>query len=164
MLGGMRKQATRSLRQEIRQTVPFRSAAQEVVLAIARTADVVTSRFERVLAPHGVTGQQYNVLRILRGARGAPLRTLEVGERMIQRTPGVTRLIDRLAAKGLVCRQPCPHDRRVVYCVITDAGLELLRRTDELIDGLEEEIGGAVNPGHLAAIIDGLACVRRAAE
>ena len=160
----MEENATRSLQQEIRQTVPFRSAAQEAVIAIARTADVVTSRFERALEPHGVTGQQYNVLRILRGARGRPLRTLEVGQRMIQRTPGVTRLIDRLAAKRLVRREPCAHDRRVIYCVITDAGLELLSRTDELIDRLEQQLGAAVSPEQLAAMLDGLACVRRAAE
>jgi DNA-binding MarR family transcriptional regulator len=160
----MEERATSSLQNEIQQTVPFRSAAQEAVIAIARTADVVTRRADRVLEPHGVTGQQYNVLRILRGARGKPLRTLEVGERMVQRTPGVTRLIDRLEAKGLVRREACPHDRRVVYCVITDAGLDLLSRTDELVNRLEQELAAAVSPEHLAALIDGLARIRRAAE
>jgi DNA-binding MarR family transcriptional regulator len=158
------EETTSSLREEIQQTVPFRSPAQEVVLAIVRTADMIVSQSERVLEPYGITGQQYNVLRILRGARGKPLRTLEVGARMIQRTPGVTRLIDRLEAKSLVRREPCATDRRVVYCVITDAGLDLLRRTDGLVDGFEEQLGSAVSPAHLAVLIDGLARIRRAAE
>src|SRR6185295_1524706 len=110
---------TSALQREIRQTRPFRSRSQEAMLALLRTADQVHRSFARVVEPHGITLQQYNVLRILRGAGDAGLPTLEIGARMIERSPGVTRLIDRLEAKGWVRRERCPHDRRQVLCWIT---------------------------------------------
>lgn len=149
-----------TLQQEIRQTVPFRSLAQEAAISIQRTADVLTHRFDTGLAPHGVTAQQYNVLRILRGARGKPLKTLEVGERMISRTPGITRMIDRLVDKGLVARERCLEDRRVVFCSITPAGLDLLDRTDALVDRLDERTGEGLEPAELEQLIDLLARIR----
>jgi MarR family transcriptional regulator, organic hydroperoxide resistance regulator len=120
---------TRGLQHELKQSIPF-SPAQEATLSILRTADRVRRRLSTQLDPHGVTLQQYNVLRILRGARGEPLPTLEIGERMIEEAPGVTRLLDRLEAKGLVRRSRCTQDRRLVHCWITDQGLELLGRID----------------------------------
>lgn len=108
-----------------------RSHAQNAVVAVLRTADTVRRRLAAAIEPHGLTGQQYNVLRILRGARPDPLPTLEVGQRMIEQTPGVTRLIDRLEAKGLVRRERSTEDRRVVLCSIAEAGLELLEAMDE---------------------------------
>jgi DNA-binding MarR family transcriptional regulator len=153
-----------ALQGEIRQTVPFRSPGQEAVVAIERTADLVLRRYDRALAPFDVTVAQYNVLRILRGAKGQPLPTLEVAERMIQQTPGVTRMIDRLEGKGLVARQACPHDRRIVYCVITEAGMDLLARTDDLINRIDDEFGEAVAPDQLTALVDALARIRQAAQ
>src|SRR5947199_10599404 len=83
--------------------------------------------------------QQYNVLRILRGVGPRGLPTLTIAERMIERTPGITRMIDRLEAKGLVARETRPDDRRYVHCRITEEGLKLLR----LIDGSVEEHNAA---------------------
>ena len=74
---------------------------------LVRTADLVRRVLDAVVEPHGITLQQYNVLRILRGAGAEGLPTLEIGERMIEQAPGVTRLLDRLEAKGLVRRQRC---------------------------------------------------------
>ncbi|HYY96786.1 MAG TPA: MarR family transcriptional regulator [Pyrinomonadaceae bacterium] len=85
-------------------------------------------------APFGITAQQYNVLRILRGAEPEGLPTLTIAERMIERTPGITRMIDRLEAKGLVAREVRPHDRRRVYCRITKKGLSLLKQLDEPVE------------------------------
>jgi DNA-binding MarR family transcriptional regulator len=99
------------------------------------TADKVKTFFETVCAPFRITGQQYNVLRILRGAEPEGLPTLTIAERMIERTPGITRMIDRLETKGLVAREVRPHDRRCVYCRITKKGLGLLK----LLDGPVEE-------------------------
>src|SRR5215208_2200660 len=102
------------LQQEIRQSRPFRSRQQEAVLALLRTSDVVRRFLARIVEPHGITLQQYNVLRILRGAGEEGIPTLAIGERMIEQAPGITRLLDRLESKGLVRRSRCPEDRRQV--------------------------------------------------
>jgi MarR family transcriptional regulator, organic hydroperoxide resistance regulator len=115
---------------EIKQTRPFGSRAEEAAVALMRTADLVRRNLAAVLGPHDLTGQQYNVLRILRGAGEKGLPTLEIAERMIEETPGITRLIDRLEAKGLVARERCATDRRQVFCRITRAGAELLASLD----------------------------------
>lgn len=102
---------------------------REVKVAILRAADRVRRRMGALLAPHGLSLAQYNALRILRGA-GDPLPTLEVGARMIERTPGVTRLLDGLERKGLVRRERSEEDRRTVLCRITPAGVRLLSELD----------------------------------
>ena len=120
-----------SLREEIRQNKPFGSPAQEAILALSRTADVLQRRFAELVEPHGISLQQYNVLRILRGAGRDGTPTLEIAERMIQKTPGITRLLDKLETKRLVRRKRCPEDRRQVLCWITDSGRDLLASLDE---------------------------------
>jgi DNA-binding MarR family transcriptional regulator len=72
-----------------------------------------------VVQPRGITLQQYNVLRILRGAGLGGLPTLEIGARMIEEAPGITRLLDRLERKALAERRRCPRDGRRVLCRIT---------------------------------------------
>jgi DNA-binding MarR family transcriptional regulator len=116
--------------EEIRQTKPFATAAEEAAVALLRTADVVNRRYQGVVATRGITVQQYNVLRILRGAAPEPMPTLEIAERMIEETPGITRLLDRLEAKGLVERRRCSSDRRQVLCSITGAGAEVLAQLE----------------------------------
>ena len=110
------------------------SRFQSAVMALLSTTDKVRKSFESVCAPFGITGQQYNVLRILRGSEPRGLPTLTIAERMIESTPGITRMIDRLEAKGLVKRKNHPHDRRSIYCRITDEGLELLQKLDKPIE------------------------------
>jgi DNA-binding MarR family transcriptional regulator len=124
-----------SLREEIRQNKPFESPAQEAILSLSRTTDVLQRRFAELVEPHGISLQQYNVLRILRGASKEGTPTLEIADRMIQKTPGITRLLDKLEAKHRVRRKRCPEDRRRVLCWITDAGLRLLADLDKpLVD------------------------------
>jgi DNA-binding MarR family transcriptional regulator len=110
--------------------------AQDVATAVLRTADALRRGVAAALAPHGITSQQYNVLRILRGAHPGSLPTLEVGARMIEQTPGVTRLLDRLEAMGLVHRERSVEDRRLVECRITRAGLALLAELDAPVDAV----------------------------
>lgn len=119
------------LQAEIQQTRPFPSLQEEAVLSILRTADLVRTAITDLLAPAGITMQQYNVLRILRGAGGAGLPTLAIGDRMIESAPGITRLLDRMEAKGWVCRERCKIDRRVVHARISPVGLDLLAGLDE---------------------------------
>jgi DNA-binding MarR family transcriptional regulator len=128
------------LQQEIRQTVPFDSAAHEAVLGVLRTADLLKRRIGEVLEAHGVSAQQFNVLRILRGAGERGIPTLEIGDRMIEQSPGITRLIDRLEERGWAERARCVEDRRVVYCRITEKGLTLLDQLDRPMHGLEAVI------------------------
>ena len=118
-----------TIQEEIKQTRPFASKGQEATIALLRTADVVRRRLARVVEREGTTLQQYNVLRILRGAAG-PLSALDISERLIEETPGVSRLIDRLVAKKLVRRTRSAQDRRMLECSITPVGLELLKRLD----------------------------------
>ena len=115
---------------EILQTRPFPSAADEAAVTLIATADRLRSALSAVVEAHGVTLQQYNVLRILRGAGAAGLPTLDVAARMIERSPGITRLLGRLEARRLVRRVRCPEDRRQVLCYATPLGLRLIEGLD----------------------------------
>jgi MarR family transcriptional regulator, organic hydroperoxide resistance regulator len=137
---------TSPLQREIRQGKPFRSRGQQVVVALLRTADLVRRGLGQVLEPYDITPQQYNVLRILRGAGEQGLPTLEIGERMIEQAPGVTRLLDRLEAKGLVRRERCPQDRRQVLCQLTPGGHELVERLDGPIDSADAAAVAMLGP------------------
>jgi MarR family transcriptional regulator, organic hydroperoxide resistance regulator len=128
-----------ALQRELRQRRPFQSAAHEALVGLMRTADLIRRHAAAMVEPHGITLQQFNVLRILRGAGSDGLPTLEVAQRMIEQTPGVTRLLDRLEAKGLVRRQRCPKDRRQHLCWITADGLSLLEKIDTLTPRAQEE-------------------------
>jgi DNA-binding MarR family transcriptional regulator len=110
---------------------PPHTPAHELGIGLLRTADLLRRRLAEVVEPHGITLQQYNVLRILRGAGDEGLPTLEVAARMIEQAPGVTRLLDRMEAKGLVRRHRCPKDRRQHLCWITPDALKLLDRLDD---------------------------------
>ena len=121
---------TSRLQRELKQNRPFGAPTQEAAIALMRTADLVRRSVSAVVEPHGITIQQYNVLRILRGAGADGLPTLEIADRMIEQTPGITRLIDRLELKKLVFRERCATDRRQVFCRITPDGLSLLSRLD----------------------------------
>jgi DNA-binding MarR family transcriptional regulator len=134
------------LQREIRQGKPFRSRGQEVVVALLRTADLIRRMVGRTLEPYDITVQQYNVLRILRGAGEQGLPTLEIAERMIEQAPGVTRLLDRLEIKGLVRRERCAQDRRQVLCWLTTPGLELVERLDEPVDSADAEAVAMLTP------------------
>src|SRR6266849_4791387 len=120
----------RGLQAELKQKVPFRSREAEAYLSLLRTADALQSQVEAKLKEFGLTGTQYNALRILRGAGAEGLPCSEIGERMITRDPDITRLLDRLQKRGLVDRSRGKQDRRVIYGKITPAGLKLLREMD----------------------------------
>ena len=132
---------TRSVAEEIAQGRPFSSPVQELIVTLLRTTDDVRRVLSGLIEPEGVTLQQYNVLRILRGAGSGGLPTLEVGRRMVEQQPGVTRLVDRLVAKGLVGRTRDTVDRRRVVCEILPEGLALLEVVDFRLRGLDEAVG-----------------------
>jgi DNA-binding MarR family transcriptional regulator len=135
----MNKSATASqLQKELKQSKPFRSVGHEVSVGLLRTADVVRRRWTEMLAPFGITVPQYNVLRILRGAGKEGLCTLELAERLIERAPGITRMLDRLEARSWVRRERSVDDRREVRCYLTPQGMRLLARTDEVADQADQ--------------------------
>ncbi|MDQ3100055.1 MAG: MarR family transcriptional regulator [Bacteroidota bacterium] len=107
----------------------FASAQQKAMLNILFTANWLKSIQVTLFKPFGISAQQYNILRILRGAKGK-MNMQNVKHRMIDRAPNATRLTDKLIAKGLVERERCDEDRRVVYVKIAEKGLELLDRID----------------------------------
>ncbi len=140
--------------QELKQTRPFPSKAQEVAVSLMRTADVLRRLVGAVVEPKGITVQQYNVLRILRGAGKEGLPTLDIAERMIETAPGITRLIDRLETKKLVSRERCPTDRRQVFCRITKSGLTLLDKLDAPMLEATDSALGHLKKHELASLID----------
>jgi DNA-binding MarR family transcriptional regulator len=103
---------------------------QEAVVSILRTANYLRTFCSPIFDLHSITPQQYNVLRILRGAGLEGLPTLQIAERMIEHAPGVTRLLDRLEAKKLVRRERPSGNRRQVLCYVTKTGLDLVRELD----------------------------------
>jgi len=149
---------------QIGQRKPVSSPAEEALLGLQRTADVVRRRFAELAEARGISLQQYNVLRILRGADAAGLPTLEIAEQMIEKTPGITRLLDKLEAKQLVRRRRCPGDRRQVLCWITDSGLVLLAGLDKPILETGVKTMAALTPLQLQRFIGLLTQIRSGAQ
>jgi MarR family transcriptional regulator, organic hydroperoxide resistance regulator len=151
---------TSRLQAELKQNVPFRSREQEAYLALLRTADALQASVEAKLSEFGLTGTQYNALRILRGAEPEGLPCTEIGERMITHDPDVTRLLNRLEKRGLVKRTRARTDRRVIYGRITVAGLKLLREMDEPIERHGRAMLKHVGQEQLRQLIELLELVR----
>jgi DNA-binding MarR family transcriptional regulator len=151
------------LEEEIRQGEPLSLEAQ-VFLNLVRTADLLARREAAVLRSHGLSEPQYNVLRILRGARPDGLRCAEIGARMITRDPDVTRLLDRLEGSGLLTRARSAGDRRVISARISARGLALVNRLDEPLDELLRKQLGSLPRKDLVRLNTLLEAARRAAE
>jgi MarR family transcriptional regulator, organic hydroperoxide resistance regulator len=152
----------RSIQDDIKQTRPFRSRAQEATVALLRTANLLRRRFEAAAQTEGLTFQQYNVLRILRGAR-TPLPTMEIAERLVEEAPGITRLVNSLEERGLLRREQWAGDRRQMLCQLSPAGARLLDKLDAAIDDLDERTGAGLADADLERLVDVLARIREAA-
>jgi DNA-binding MarR family transcriptional regulator len=155
----MARQSSR-LQQEIQQTKPFHSIYQEAALSVMKTADLLRRAVARRLDSHDITPQQYNVLRILRGAGPDGLPTLAIGERLVEEAPGMTRLLDRLDAKGLVRRIRCEHDRRQVLCYLAEPGKRLLSAIDPDMRGAEVDFAGSLTPAEAEVLVELLEKIR----
>ena len=149
-----------TIRGEIRQTRPFASLAEEAVVTLVATADRVRDRLSREVATRGITLQQYNVLRILRGAGEEGVPTLEIAARMIEKSPGITRLLDRLEAHRLVRRVRCPRDRRQVLCHSTAAANRLLSELDAPMAQAAEQCLEPLRSAGALELVRLLDCVR----
>jgi MarR family 2-MHQ and catechol resistance regulon transcriptional repressor len=108
----------------------FISNKLKALINIKYTSNWLSSKENDFFKPYGISPQQYNILRILRGAKDK-IKVQIVKDRMIERAPNATRLMDKLCDKKLIERERCEHDRRVVYIKINDVGLELLSAIDD---------------------------------
>ena len=125
----------------------------EAYLSLLRTADALLREVEQTLKPAGLSPTQYNILRILRGAGPAGLACREIGCRMITRDPDITRLLDRLEARGLVRRERERNDRRVVKTTITAEGLRILKELDEPLASLHRRQLRHMDPRRLRLLV-----------
>ncbi|MFI5202678.1 MAG: MarR family winged helix-turn-helix transcriptional regulator [Candidatus Kapaibacterium sp.] len=127
----------------------FESPAQEAILALMVTASELRANTDRVLAEAGLTGEQFNILRILRGAGKEGHPSGEIGCRMIDRSPDVTRRLDTLEKQGLVERERSSGDRRVVRVRITKKGLGVLDRITPKLHEFESKISASLKDEEL---------------
>lgn len=148
------------LREELKQTKPFATLEQEAMLSIQRTDAVLGYSIIETLKPFDITPTQYNVLRILRGARPAGLCREDIRSRLIAEVPDVTRLVDRMEQAGLVGRERDTRDRRLVTTRITAKGLRLLEELDEPLRKAHEGQLGHLSKAELRTLIALLAKAR----
>ena len=117
---------------------PSISQENRIFVALLRAADTLSQETEQLLKAAGLTGAQYNVLRILRGAEPEGLPCRGIGDRMISHDPDMTRLLDRMEKRGLITRERQTDDRRVVKARITPQGLSLLKTLDQPVHDLHK--------------------------
>ncbi len=152
------------LKQEIAQQRPFASLEEETLLNLLRTSDCLQRAFHRATRDWGVTSTQYNVLRILRGAQPHGLTCSAIGERMITAEPDITRLLARLKKLNLIRQKRDRHDRRVLWTQIAEAGLELLRQMDPVIERIPRNLLGHMRRADLTEFIRLLELARQQSQ
>lgn len=130
-----------SIEQDIKQA-HFRNNHQKGIINIIYTYNWLMERIKNILASEDITHQQFNILRILRGAYPSPLSTLQIRERMLDKMSDTSRIVDRLIAKGLVTKSISPVDKRLVDVVISEAGQQLLQKLDNRVEEMDNILGG----------------------
>jgi DNA-binding MarR family transcriptional regulator len=127
------------LEEELR-TEKFKTEQQRAALSILFTSSWIEVRMNECFKQYGISQEQYNVLRILKGQKGKPANLSTVQERMIHRMSNATRLVEKLKLKGYVNRVPCEDNRRKVEITITDKGLVLLEQIDPRLAKAETDL------------------------
>jgi DNA-binding MarR family transcriptional regulator len=138
----------------------FDSLEQEAFLNLWRTYDRLRALEDALFTSHDLTAQQYNALRLLRGVSPGTLPTLALAERLVSRAPDITRLLDKLAERGLIERQRPPDNRRTVQVGITPSGLALLEKLDEPVRECHARQLGHLKPAELKQLIQTLQAAR----
>lgn len=124
----------------------------QAIFAIITTGHRITDEVSIALKPFGITEPQYNVLRILRGAKGKPVSVGGILENMVQRSSNITRIVDKLVAKGYTQRTECPSNRRKMDIVITEEGLKILKQLDEHVSALHAPYFDKLSPEELTTL------------
>lgn len=127
------------LEEELR-TEKFKTEQQRALLSIVFTSGWIEVRINECFKRYGISQEQYNVLRILKGQKGKPANLSTVQERMLHRMSNATRLVEKLKLKGYVNRVPCEDNRRKVEITITDKGLSLLEQIEPELAKIEKEL------------------------
>lgn len=112
--------------------------SKQILLNVIVTNNILQENFNEILKPYDISGEQFNVLRILRGKNGATANMCDIQERMISKNSNTTRLIDKLLVKKYVDRQVCPENRRKIEVMITQKGLDLLTDLDPQVIAHEQ--------------------------
>jgi DNA-binding MarR family transcriptional regulator len=132
----------------LKSTVDY-SKSTSVILNVMYTQNVIIDSFNEIIKPYDISGEQYNVLRILRGQKGCPANMCIIQERMLAKTSNTTRLVDKLLLKNLVTRNVCPENRRKIEVLITQKGLDLLTELDPKVKEHEESFANNLNTEEL---------------
>jgi len=128
----------------LKSTVPM-DVSKKIILNVLYTQNILTESFNDILKPYEISGEQYNVLRILRGQKGNPANMFVIQERMLAKTSNTTRLVDKLLLKELVTREVCPENRRKIEVLITQKGLNVLKDLDPKVIEHEEFFSNNLN-------------------
>jgi DNA-binding MarR family transcriptional regulator len=128
-----------SIEKDIQQP-KFRNEYHKTVVNLIYTYNWITEKTKQFFEKGDITSQQYNILRILRGA-GKPLSTLQIRQRMLDKMSDTSRIVDRLVKKELVQKVICKTDRRLVDVTITDTGMQLLDRLDSYNEQMDAMLG-----------------------
>lgn len=128
------------IEKEIQQS-NFRNVYQKMAINLMYTANWLNEKISRILSKEDITQQQYNILRILRGS-DVPLSTLQIRERMLDKMSDTSRIVDRLVAKELVEKNSCKADKRLVDIVLTEKGLQLVKKLDSINDQIDAILMG----------------------
>ena len=123
----------------LKSTAPM-DDSKKIILNILYTQNVVIESFNEIVKPYEISGEQFNVLRILRGQKGNPANMFAIQERMLAKTSNTTRLVDKLLLKKLVTREVCPDNRRKIEVLITQKGLDLLKELDPKVNAHEASL------------------------
>jgi DNA-binding MarR family transcriptional regulator len=140
---------------------PTTRLADQLFVAILKTADALSQEAEQLIKAAGLTAAQYNVLRILRGAEPDGLLCRGISERMISRDPDITRLLDRMEGHQLITRERQTEDRRVIKTRITHEGLKLLKKLDRPVHELHKKQFGHLSSARLKQLAELLAEVQK---
>ena len=117
----------------------FKNVWQKAIVNVVYTSNWLNTLHSGLLKEYGLSVQQFNILRILRGQHPNPATIRLLTERMLDKMSNASRLVEKLRQKDLVARDICPSDRRQVHVRITELGLDLLRRIDEKMEGTEQQ-------------------------
>ena len=128
--------------------------ARSLVVESMRLGQFMSDEISCALHPYGLSIQQFNVLRILRGCKDKPVSLQYITSRMIHKTSNTTRIVDRLLEKKLVERKPCAENRRMVEINITKVGLKVLTTIDPVIDKKENEVASRLSEKELTTLLD----------
>ena len=128
------------IEQDIQQA-SFRNEFQKMGINLLFTANWLNEQIGKILSEEGVTQQQYNILRILRGS-ATPLSTLKIRERMLDKMSDTSRIVDRLIAKELVVKNTCEKDKRLVDITLSPKGLDLVDQLDQFNDRIDALLKG----------------------